>query len=431
MNYDMVYGYVNDQALAIANEKHTLIMASSRSGKGATLIIPHLLRYKGSAFVLDPKGENAYATGRTREKLNHKVHYLDPFGICGRGPPARFNPIARMTQETMDSDSQALAASLVIEGDAQDYLLQSAKQLIATFILHVFTSPELPPEAKDLLTIRKLLLRDATGILYVIAENETTADGLLAARAQSFLRTPGKELSAIISIAQRQTDVLDNPSIAACLAASGPGEEINFADWHDHTMTVYLSLPAPNFPVFNRWLRLVLVSAVNEMTAKLNPPELPICFMLDELATLGRIAAIENAIGLAAGYGIQLCAVFQDISQIKNSYENQWSSFISNAGVRTIFSVDDIDTAEYWSRFAGDRLVEDGDANGSRLTSDPAANTWLRRLLTPDEVMINYAKDYALLLVRGMRPISADRLPYWDTRTGLDGLWDDPRKREI
>ena len=37
-------------------------------------------------------------------------------------------------------------------------------------------------------------------------------------------------------------------------------------------MTVYLCLSAPKFPVFNRWLRLVLTSALDEMTDKLKPP---------------------------------------------------------------------------------------------------------------------------------------------------------------
>ena len=42
------------------------------------------------------------------------------------------------------------------------------------------------------------------------------------------------------------------------------------------TMSVFLCLSAPKFPVFNRWLRLVLTSALDEMTDTLNPPKLPV-----------------------------------------------------------------------------------------------------------------------------------------------------------
>ena len=121
-------------------------------------------------------------------------------------------------------------------------------------------------------------------------------------------------------------------------------------------MTVYLCLSAPKFPVFNRWLRLVLTSALDEMTDTLDPPPLPVCFMLDELATLGHVAAVENAVGLAAGYGVQLLCVFQDVAQMRDLYKGRWASFIGNAGVRALFNLDDFDTAEYWSNFIGGRI---------------------------------------------------------------------------
>jgi type IV secretory pathway TraG/TraD family ATPase VirD4 len=80
----MAFGHSDGEPLMLKTDKHVLIMASTRSGKGVTLIIPHLLRYRGSAFVLDPKGENAKATSRQRATmLNGKVHILDPFGITG------------------------------------------------------------------------------------------------------------------------------------------------------------------------------------------------------------------------------------------------------------------------------------------------------------------------------------------------------------
>jgi type IV secretion system protein VirD4 len=152
-------------------------------------------------------------------------------------------------------------------------------------------------------------------------------------------------------------------------------------------MTVYLCLSAPKFPTFNRWLRLVLTSALDEMTDTLDPPPLPVCFMLDELATLGHLAAVENAVGLAAGYGIQLVTVFQDTAQMKDLYKGRWASFIGNAGVRALFNLDDYDTAEYWSTFASGKM---------------------------------------LVLAQGAHPIVTDRVPYWKDN-GLSGLWDDPR----
>ena len=54
------------------------------------------------------------------------------------------------------------------------------------------------------------------------------ADGLLRDLAISFLETPEKEFGSIVSTAQRQTEILDNPSMIACLSASGDGRGSGF-----------------------------------------------------------------------------------------------------------------------------------------------------------------------------------------------------------
>lgn len=429
--------------LHLSTDKHILIMASTRSGKGVTLIIPHLLRYPGSAFVLDPKGENARATGRQRGVLNDQVHYLDPFGISGK-PQARLNPLARFTPATMEAESKALAAALVLgDGGQRDHWTSSAQQLLALLIMHVYASPDIPPAAKDLFTVRQLLLRSVLETLQEIEEDEDDlADGLLAALAMSFRKTPDSERGSIVSTAQRETDILDNPALIQCLKASGPGAEVDFAAWHRGTMTVFVCLAAPKFPTFNRWLRLVLTGALTEMTETLAPPPLPVCFMLDELATLGHLQVVENAVGLAAGYGVQLVNIFQDVAQMKDLYKGRWASFIGNAGVRAVFNLDDYETARYWSDFLGGHILPSQSAHQDLygVTTSQAVSDQLQPLMTPDALMYQLARhtplgepptvgrprNKMLILAEGAHPILTDRLAYFHDRA-LDGLWDDPR----
>jgi type IV secretion system protein VirD4 len=79
-------------ALRYAGDRHLLTVAPTRSGKGASAIIPNLLTYVGSAVVIDPKGENAMITaarrgkgdsGRSINGLGQSVHVVDPWGITG------------------------------------------------------------------------------------------------------------------------------------------------------------------------------------------------------------------------------------------------------------------------------------------------------------------------------------------------------------
>ena len=46
----------------------------------------------------------------------------------------------------------------------------------------------------------------------------------------------------------------------------------------------------------------------------------PALFLLDEFAALGRLEAVERAMGLMAGYGLQLWPILQDMSQLKDLY---------------------------------------------------------------------------------------------------------------
>jgi len=234
----MAFGHIGSP-LFLKTDKHVLIQASTRSGKGVTLIIPHLLRYQGSAFILDPKGENARATGRRRATLNDKVHYLDPFGISGK-PQSRFNPLARFTPENMEAESKALAAALFVVGDRErDHWTASGQQLVAAIILYVYVAAEIPAGKKDLPTVRRILLGGLKPALEAMTLIDD-ADGLLRDLAMSFMETPEKEFGSIVSTAQRQTEILDNPYMIACLSAAGKGEEVDFKAWRTNTMTVYL-----------------------------------------------------------------------------------------------------------------------------------------------------------------------------------------------
>jgi hypothetical protein len=48
------------------DDRHFITIATSRSGKGRSAIIPNLLTWPGSALVIDPKGQNAAVTAAAR-----------------------------------------------------------------------------------------------------------------------------------------------------------------------------------------------------------------------------------------------------------------------------------------------------------------------------------------------------------------------------
>jgi hypothetical protein len=55
---------------------HILTVAPTGAGKGVGAVIPNLLTYQGSAFVLDIKGENFRVTARARAEMGHDIRLV-------------------------------------------------------------------------------------------------------------------------------------------------------------------------------------------------------------------------------------------------------------------------------------------------------------------------------------------------------------------
>jgi type IV secretion system protein VirD4 len=113
---------------------------------------------------------------------------------------------------------------------------------------------------------------------------------------------------------------------------------------------------------------------------------------------------------------------------MRDLYKGRWASFIGNAGVRALFNLDDFDTAEYWSKFIGGRLIESRsrqqDIYGYSKGDNVGEN--MRPLLSSDTIMMAFAAGRMLVLAQGAHPIVTERVPYFRDQ-GLAGRWDDPR----
>lgn len=414
------------------SDKHVLMIVANRSGKGVSYILPSLLSYQGSVFVTDPKGENASITARYRAGLG-KVCVIDPWGISegeAQKHLTTFNPLYAIIQrgETrVYADAQALAgATIVASGDQRnDHWNQSAEQLLTALIAHVCTSPDI--KHRDLVTVRELLMHNFFPVIDAETKKGTGTSTLermmanqacnrnIAAEAEALWNTPENERGGIISSARKQTQFLDEPHLAASLRDTDG--QIDFSDWKQEIMSCYLCVPAPYIERYARWLRVVITSALDSMIRELKPPTLPVQFILDELAFLGRLPVVEASFGLAAGYGVQVWAIFQDIGQIRDLYKERAPTFWNNAGVRIAFAAHDHDTAEYISKHLGTATVTvmGQSVNGGDQLTGQSLNQQARPLLNPDEVSRVYARETgkALIFLDAIRPLEVVRVLHY------------------
>jgi type IV secretion system protein VirD4 len=401
--------------LRYAGPAHLLTIAPTRSGKGVGTIIPNLLTARRAVVCIDPKGENARIAGRAREQLG-PLHVLDPFGVTGR-PSAAFNPLAALDAASLDvaEDAASLADALVYDtpnegGEA--HWNEEAKALIAGVILYVIA--EEPPERRTLATLRDLLTGAPEDFKALLTRMQgTAAAGNLIARAAN--RHRGKsdaEAAGVLSTAQRHTHFLDSPRMTSVLGRS----DFSFADLKAGLATVFLVLPPDRLATYARWLRLMLTQSLQDMARTPARSAAPVLFLLDEFAALGHLAPIERAMGLMAGYGVQLWPILQDIHQLRATYGQRAGTFLSNAGMLQVFGVNDHESARLVSDLLGQETIVFETASRA-LDSRESGLSYSeqhtgRPLLTPDEVR-NLPESRALLFPAGKRPILARKLRYY------------------
>jgi type IV secretion system protein VirD4 len=383
--------------LGIADDRHFVTVAGSRAGKGRSAIIPNLCIYEGSVVCLDPKGENATRTAERRGTgaddcggMGQEVFVLDPFGVAkvsdalraGLNPLALLDPNDEEKADTIVNDAEMLAEGLIVPADSRDsHWDDSARNFVKGLILHLVTTMKNP----TLLTLRRFLTRgDVSGwtaataalegdedeqrrflrkcpsafefLLKEMQSNEQVS-GVVAATADTLLECADSERGSILSVARRNTAFLDTTkkTFVETMEAKGRTFSPDVFKKASQGASLFLCLPAERMGTHGRWLRMIIGLLLEHAYRDLSPPACgaPFLFLLDEFFSLGHMQVIEKAAGYAAGFGIKLWAILQDIQQLKAIYPNSWQTFLANAGAVQVFGVSDAETTEYVSKALG------------------------------------------------------------------------------
>lgn len=415
---------------------HLLTLAPTRAGKGVGTVIPNLLLAERSVLVIDPKGENAKIAGEARKRFG-AVHILDPFGVTGM-PASAYNPLGRLDAESLDlgEDAASLSEALVMDPPGQQsdaHWNEEAKALLSGLIMFAVAHED--QDRKTLATVREYLTLppEKFRALLELMQDSAAAGGLIARAANRFLGKSDREAASVMSSAQRHTHFLDSPRIVAATARS----DFEFSALRHDLTSIFLVLPPNRLDAYSRWLRLLVAQALQDIARDAEAAQAgatrlkqPALFLLDEFAALGRLEAVERAMGLMAGYGLQLWPILQDMSQLKDLYGARANTFVANAGVLQTFGVNDFETAKWLSQMIGRETT--GYQTESHKPGDAPStsyNVTARDLMTPDEIM-QIPPHVQLLRVQGKPVMIARKLRYFADKE-FDGLHRSPDAQPV
>jgi len=488
-------------AIGIRDDRHMVTLAGSRGGKGTSAIVPNLCLYPGSAVVIDPKGENARLTATRRgggsdhcEGMGQRTIVLDPYNASRTDAALRgsWNPLDLLALDDPEVTDKAasIAEAVIIRSKGEDaHFDDSARTFIKGLILFVAIVHN-GTDKRNLLTVYDLLMRgayydldegrenpdasDAFTLLLCQMTTVTDLNGIVAGAATALLDMGERERGSVLSTARRNLEFLERDAMRSVLKSSS--FDLNAIKTDPGGMTLYLCLPPQRMADCGRWLRL-MINVTLERIYEIEPEPAtghPILFLLEEFASLKHMESLENAAGYAAGFGVKLWVIIQDLSQLKRHYKEGWETFLGNAGIIQAFANSDATSLEYLSKRLGEVEVtqsvknvttsltattnDPGDSQrvqsliqnrgaasmianpftlmfqqgstGQSATSTSASSEQIQRapLLLPDEIERFFRREVMnqLISIKGMRPFILDRENYYEASRFM-GLYEPDR----
>ncbi|OWJ78002.1 type IV secretory system conjugative DNA transfer family protein [Haematobacter missouriensis] len=395
---------------------HALVVAPTGRGKGVGFVIPNLLTYRGSAVVLDVKGENFRETARFRASLGDKVFRFAP--TDWERPTHRYNPLARIAAMTNPDRQQMelkLTAKLFLQTDNE-----KLNGLLAGGI-DLFVAAGLLAFERGNPTIGEIYRITASGgdkqkeYLKRAHEVKNPSARLIFERMAS---TNNDTLTSYLSLLMTSgLDTWDNPAIDRATATS----DFSFRDIRRQPQAIYLAVESEMIRPLAPLIRLFfsdLIASLQAVEPGKDEPW-PVMIMLDEFDRLGKMPIVAESIKTLRSFGGNLAIVTQTIPALDEIYgENTRRSLQGGAGVKLYLTPSDQKTIEELSQAVGKttkRVVTrsrsvgrnpfEGRSVTERTEETPLLNEDEARRLDLDEV---------ILVVDAQMPIRARRIKYYE-----------------
>lgn len=455
--------YLRDDA-----KTHTFLCAPTRSGKGVGIIIPTLLAWPHSVVVVDVKGENYAFTAGRRKKMGQYVLKFEPTALSGS---AGFNPLDEIRMGTPHEvkDCQNICRILAdptgkgYEG-ANAHWTSNAADLLFGIVLHLkWKEKDKPVNITSVLEfmasgkngLRKLLndikeavladeiKHDDVGEILQYTNNESEKVYFHPRVYQVFVKmatTPEKEFGSIQSTLETALSVYRDPVVSANMKVSD--FKIHDLMNSDRPVSLYLIVPPSDLdrlmPVFRVIVEILyrrntekMELSVSERKAVENKHRL--LMLMDEFSLLGKLETFETSMGVIAGFGLKALIICQSVMQINKIYGKD-NGIISNCEVQVYYAPNDQETAEQLARSLGKKTVETKSrSTGTALISLDKSRTYNetgRDLMMADEVRALDPKK-ELIFKRGMRPILANKITWYDNPDFMDLAEDAPAAPDI
>ena len=398
----------HQSAWVVDQDGHALVIGATRSGKGRRIILPTIgvigANRRDSLLVTDPKGE---LFAHSAEFLEHQGYHVRRIDFREPRLGLRFNPLGPVSQALHTERDWTMASQAawdiahVLSGPApghgDPFWSQAQEALTAALILGI--AEKAPETARHLGSVYAALIAAGQHEGKGLDDWLTTfPEGHPARMAYgSVALSTERTRTSIFTGAATALRLFADPDIAWLTATANYPLE-GLADQPEAHFLIIPDDRSTRYPIVTLYLTQV-IQALNQR-AQTDGGRLArnVHFLLDEVGNLPPIPDLDKTVTVAAGRGMRLTLVLQDLQQLKSRYRDAAGTILGNTATWVYLITQDWETASLLSKKLGEYTTEVKTlshahaswwrpvsmASGSAQESHALTG---RPLLTPDELM--------------------------------------------
>jgi type IV secretion system protein VirD4 len=379
----LTLGVVCRRLVAVDAGHSLLVVGPTQSFKTTGLAVPALLEWQGPVVAASVKGDLVHETVAWR-RTQGKVWIYDPTTSTGL-ETASWSPLAAVTTW---SAARRVADDLVEAGRTSpggltdgDFWYATAAQLLAPLLLAASCSGRTMADVVRWIDAK---------------ETDEVADALDTAgewqALQALRATWGRDerqRSAVYTTAETVVEVFADPAVAA--SAMPGGHAVDPIRLLDGNNTLYLCAPAHEQrrlrPLFSGLVTRVIEAAYDSAARHGRPLDPPLLVVLDEAANVAPLAELDVLASTAAGHGIQLMTVWQDLAQLTARYGPKAGTVVNNHRAKLFLSgIADPATLDHASALIGEaeQPLSSTTVDRGRSSTSTTMTATYRRLVPAD-----------------------------------------------
>ncbi len=321
------------------------------SGKGRGALIPNIGRWPGPLTAIDIKGELYQVTARRRREMGQQVIAIDPFHFVTEKSDS-LNPLDlfQLPRTDFESDAEMLASLLAVGNHLNEpYWNITANGLISALIAHIMSYE---PKDRHLGQLRAWMFHNDMDLaIATLLDKNAVRSRMARDLFVAYLTAPAQPTRPCIrTTAASYLSALGSEQVLETLRTSS----FRLLDVYEgRPLSIYIIIPPEKLDshksLLRRWVGTLLTAV---MRRKMMPRQRTL-FLLDECAQLGTLPMLRQAVTLLRGSGLQTWSFFQDLSQLRACYPDDWQTILNNAGALQVFGIANHNMAREWSELMG------------------------------------------------------------------------------